>query len=252
MGFIGGNVGYRLLRAISPRSNELPAVESLSTSRASLESLIGPDIWDDIKDKVVIDFGCGYGSDAIEIAKRGAKMVVGIDIRKKLLDAAKLSAIDADVSERCIFTDAIDKKADVILTVDSFEHFHNPANVLDILSSLLKPHGIVWGTFGPTWYHPRGGHLFSIFPWAHLVFTESALIKWRSDFKTDGARRFNEVEGGLNQMTIDRFMKLVASSPLRFEVFNLIPIRYLRFICNPITQEYVTSFIRFKLVSRKT
>jgi hypothetical protein len=55
---------------------------------------------------------------------------------------------------------------------------------------MIKPDGCVIAAFGPTWFHPLGGHLFSVFPWAHLIFTERALIRWRSDFKTDGATRF--------------------------------------------------------------
>lgn len=74
-----------------------------------------------------------------------------------------------------------------------------------MMSALLEPKGEVIASFGPTWYHPLGGHLFSVFPWAHLLFSEKALLRWRSDFKTDGATHFGEVAGGLNQMTVDRF-----------------------------------------------
>ena len=65
--------------------------------------------------------------------------------------------------------------------------------------------GCIFVSFGPTWYHPLGGHLFSVFPWVHILLTEDALIRWRAQFKTDGARKFGEVEDGLNQMTIRRF-----------------------------------------------
>ena len=34
------------------------------------------------KGKTVLDFGCGHGALAIEIAKQGAKKVVGIDLEK--------------------------------------------------------------------------------------------------------------------------------------------------------------------------
>ncbi len=52
------------------------------------------------------------------------------------------------------------------------------------MNTLLQPAGEVLVSFGPTWYHPLGGHLFSVFPWAHLIFSEKALIRWRSTFKT--------------------------------------------------------------------
>jgi hypothetical protein len=53
--------------------------------------------------------------------------------------------------------------------------------ILEIMYGLLKPDGRVMLCFGPIWYHPLGGHLFSVFPWAHLVFSEAALIQWRLD-----------------------------------------------------------------------
>ena len=104
--------------------------------------------------------------------------------------------------------------------------------------------------FWPTWYHPLGGHLFSVFPWAHLVFTEASLIRWRSDFKTDGATRFCEAEGGLNQMTIRRFRSIVAESDFKFAEFEPVPIRKLRIIANRVTREFTTAIVRCKLVPR--
>ena len=129
------------------------------------------------------------------------------------------------------------------MSLDGFEHFSDPENVLRTISRILRPTGRVLLTFGPTWLHPLGGHLFSVFPWAHLIFTEKALIRWRSRFKHDGATRFAEVEGGLNQMTIRRFRRLVASSPLRFETFETVPIRRLRALANPLTREFVTGSV---------
>jgi hypothetical protein len=105
-------------------------------------------------------------------------------------------------------------------------------------------------SFGPTWLHPLGGHLFSVFPWAHLIFSEKALIRWRSTFKTDGATRFSEVAGGLNQMTIAKFEDLVANSPLQFAGFELVPIKKLRPFHNRLTREFTTAIVRCRLVKR--
>lgn len=115
------------------------------------------------------------------------------------------------------------------------------------MSQIIKSTGRVLLTFGPTWFHPLGGHLFSVFPWAHLIFTEEALIRWRSRFKHDGATRFDEVEGGLNQMTIRRFRQLVARSSFWFETFERIPIWRLRALANPLTREFVTTSVRWCL-----
>jgi hypothetical protein len=134
--------------------------------------------------------------------------------------------------------------------MDSFEHFADPAGILLIMNTLLKPAGEVLASFGPTWYHPLGGHLFSVFPWAHLVFSKKALIRWRSTFKTDGATRFSEVAGGLNQMTIAKFEEVVASSPLKFANLELVPIRKLHPIHNRLTREFTTAIVRCRLIKR--
>jgi hypothetical protein len=83
------------------------------------------------------------------------------------------------------------------------------------------------------------------------VFTEKALIRWRSDFKSDGATRFHEVEGGLNQMTVRRFEQLVRHSDFEFERFQAVPIRKLRWLANRATREFTTAVVRCRLVPRR-
>ena len=67
------------------------------------------------------------------------------------------------------------RSIDAIVSIDAFEHFSNPASALKTMHAMLNPGGRVYVSFGPTWYHPLGGHLFSVFPWAHLLFSETAL-----------------------------------------------------------------------------
>lgn len=118
------------------------------------------------------------------------------------------------------------------------------------MHGMLKDDGFVLLSFGPTWYHPLGGHLFSVFPWSHLLFSEEAQIQWRSDFKTDGATRFGEVEGGLNKMTIKNFLRLVHESDFRFQSFHLVPIKPLAWAYNRLTRECTTSVIDCTLVKK--
>jgi len=92
-----------------------------------------------------------------------------------------------------VFSTEAVQGVDAIISLDGFEHFDDPGAVLQTMHDLLKPGGTVYASFGPTWYHPLGGHLFSVFPWAHLIFSEKALLRWRSDLRSDGATRFGEV-----------------------------------------------------------
>lgn len=250
MGIIGGSLAYNLLRRISSDGETGYCDGSAYQGVSKLEKLLGNRIWEESKDRVVIDFGCGDGDDAVEVAKRGAKKVIGIDIREHALAKARQTAMAHGVAERCTFGTQTDEKADVILSLDAFEHFDDPSQILRIMRKLVKDDGCVIAAFGPTWYHPLGGHLFSPFPWAHLLFTEKSLIRWRSDFKTDGATRFREAEGGLNQMTIRRFQALVGESEFRFEEFEAVPIRKIHRLANRLTREFTTAIVRCKLVPR--
>jgi SAM-dependent methyltransferase len=240
---------YKILKAISP--GEPSACSGAAyAGKSKLAVLLGPEFLEDIKGKSVVDFGCGEGAEAVEIAVNGALKVVGIDIREQLLETARHNALAAGVQDNCKFGVSTQEQADVIVSLDSFEHFADPYEVLNIMALLLKPHGEVIASFGPTWYHPLGGHLFSVFPWAHLLFSEEALIRWRSDFKTDGATKFGEVAGGLNQMSIRKFENFVADSPFELTELDLVPIRKLRRFHNRITREFTTALVRCRLVKR--
>jgi len=120
------------------------------------------------------------------------------------------------------------------------------------MNMLLQPAGEMLVSFGPTWYHPLGGHLFSVFPWAHLIFNQEALIRWRSTFKADGATRFSEVAGGLNQMTIRKFEALIENSTFRLATLELVPIKKFRRFHSRLNREFTTAIVRCHLVKENS
>jgi len=237
---------YRVLKRLAPgEPTHMSGVAYANKSK--LQVLLGAQLLDEIRGKDVLDFGCGVGSEAIEIA-HFARSVFGLDILPRQLEEARSRARAAGVSDRCTFgTEPPSAKVDAIISLDSFEHFGDPAGVLNAMYDLLRPGGRVLVSFGPTWYHPYGGHLFSVFPWAHLVFTEAALIRWRNDIRSDGATRFHEVEGGLNQMTIRRFERLVSKSRFRMASMETVPIRRLERVHVGVTREFTTAIVRCAL-----
>ena len=69
--------GYKKLRDNEASANvlfEMPALFSLLP---------------DLKDKKVIDLGCGFGEHCIEYIHKGATKVVGVDISEKMLEVAR-------------------------------------------------------------------------------------------------------------------------------------------------------------------
>jgi len=251
MALIGGSLGLHALRFSNYILRKYYGGEpklmdgSAYAGKSKMEVLLGAEIWKEIEGKRVLDFGCGAGSESIEMAQHGAMKVVGLDIVASAIEQARKNAEHAGVE--CEFTTVTNDKFDVILSFDAFEHYDDPPHILELMAQRLKPDGQVIISFGTPWYHPIGGHTFSPFPWAHLLFTEKALIKWRSEFRHDGATRFSEVEGGLNQMTITRFEKVVAESPFHFTKFQIVPIRAFKKFANRYTREFTTSTIRCRL-----
>ncbi|HJQ70474.1 MAG TPA: class I SAM-dependent methyltransferase [Blastocatellia bacterium] len=250
MGIVGGSIGYKLLRSISSDGETGYLDGSAYNNRSKTQVLFGEGIWDELAGKVVIDFGCGTGAETVEIARRGAAQVIGLDIRERVLDQARVAARKAGVEDRCVFTTSTNERADIVLSMDAFEHFDDPAGILAQMEPLVKDDGKVLIEFGPPWYHPLGGHLFSVFPWAHLIFSERALIRWRSDFRKDGATKFCEIDGGLNQMTLRRFKRIVEESPFEFQTFEAVPIKKARVLSNFLTREFLTAIVRCRLVRK--
>jgi SAM-dependent methyltransferase len=247
MGIIGGQIGYRILRFIAPRSQSSSSSIGNEALDTKTEQFFGDTFFNDVVGKTVIDFGCGRGNQSVEIALKGAGKVIGLDILEQRLEVGRQAAKQSGVDDRCTFTTKTSELGDIVISKDAFEHFADPAEILQIMSTLLKPNGYILASFGPTWFHPYGGHLFSVFPWSHLIFTEESQIRWRSDFKTDGATRFSEIDGGLNQLTIARFEKIVADSPLRLEWLETVPIKGITLFKTKALREIGSSIVRCKI-----
>jgi 2-polyprenyl-3-methyl-5-hydroxy-6-metoxy-1,4-benzoquinol methylase len=249
VGLIGGTFGYWMLKTLCPTGDSGYLSGEAYANKSKLAVLLGERFFDEISGHTVIDFGCGTGGESVEMAQRGARRVIGVDIRDTWLNAARRHADEHRVADRCVFMTSPDQPADVVVSIDSFEHFADPADILRVMDSYLAAGGKVIATFGPTWYHPLGGHLFSVFPWAHLVFTERALLRWRKSIRPNQTAT-TITECGLNKITIRRFERIVAASPFRFERFETIPIRGLRFLGTGPLREFGTSIVRCTLVRK--
>jgi SAM-dependent methyltransferase len=189
---------------------------SLENSLSNLIEVF-PGFLERIRGKSILDFGCGLGYQSVALARSGAKSVVGVDTSEKnLLCAVNLSK-SSSVEDRVVFEKDLfghyRESFDIAISQNSFEHFSEPFQVLEKLNGALKPGGKLFITFGPPWMSPWGSHMGFLFklPWAHLFFSERAVMGVRSRFKSDGAKRYEDVEGGLNKMTIARFEDIIAS-----------------------------------------
>lgn len=248
LGWLPLSLQYKIIKSVAPAEPAHVAGED-SWDERKLRTLLGDSFFSKIIGKTVVDFGCGEGRQSVQMAKAGAGRVYGLDIQAQYLEAARQEAQRQGCGDICEFREQLPDsiRADVVVSIDSFEHFGHPEAVMLEMKRIMKPAALLMVSFGYPWYHPLGGHLFSVFPWAHLVFSEEALIRWRSDVRDDGATRFEEVAGGLNQMTIKRFERIARGSGLALEKLEVIPIRPLRWLHCGLTREFTSAVVRARL-----
>src|SRR5271156_2868400 len=96
------NIQYRILKRISPQSPDY-RTGSVYEGKSKLAILLGDEFLGKISGKTIVDFGCGEGAEAVEMAQKGAKQVIGIDVREDVLQTARKRAITAGVQNCCLF-----------------------------------------------------------------------------------------------------------------------------------------------------
>jgi SAM-dependent methyltransferase len=185
--------------------------------------------WLDVEDKRVLDVGCGEGITCLEVARRGASRVLGVDIGSVDFAQSKLDGEYADVADRCEFRriasldDVRPERFDVVISQDSFEHYADPEDFAPELASLLDDGGLLVVGFGPLWKSPDGAHIGGMtrVPWVHLMFPEHIVMAERRRYRPEEeVARFEEIKGGLNKMTLARFERIMRGTglePVYFE-----------------------------------
>jgi 2-polyprenyl-6-hydroxyphenyl methylase/3-demethylubiquinone-9 3-methyltransferase len=103
-----------------------------------------------LKDKQVLDVGCGGGILSDAMARAGAH-VTGIDLATKSLKVAQLHALETqtpNVSYREVSAEALAAEApasfDVVTCMEMLEHVPDPASVVKACATLVKPGGWVF------------------------------------------------------------------------------------------------------------
>jgi SAM-dependent methyltransferase len=178
----------------------------------------------DLRGRSVLDFGCGGGSTCVWAAQHGARKVVGADIQSLALPRRKLEREYPELTDVIEFREVVehadfgDEKFDVVLSKNTFEHVGDPGAYVAAMRSAVAPGGQVVIGFSPLWKSPWGGHIgfMTLFPWAHLLFPEDVIMAERKRFRPDeDAKRFEEIVGGLNRMTLARFEQVMSDSGLK-------------------------------------
>ena len=209
-----------------------------------------------INNNRILDFGCGSGFQSVALATKYDCSVVGLDSNKKTLQRAIELASQHNISEdKLIFTDNISNdmkgKFDIVISQNSFEHFDDPKMILGLMKELVSETGVILITFGPPWFAPYGSHMhfFCKIPWVNVFFPEKTVMAVRNRFRDDGATRYEQVESGLNKMTVKKFNQIINSSNLKIDYKKYRCIKGLDFLSHiPFLREFFINHVTVKLI----
>jgi 2-polyprenyl-6-hydroxyphenyl methylase/3-demethylubiquinone-9 3-methyltransferase len=125
-----------------------------------------------LKQKKVLDIGCGGGILCESMAKRGA-YVTGIDAAPSVLTVAKLHAIESKLDTLNYINTTAEAFAeinpdtfDIITCMELLEHVPDPGSVIKAAKTLLKPNGYL---FFSTLNRTPKSYLFAILGAEYLL-----------------------------------------------------------------------------------
>lgn len=133
----------------------------------------------DIGNKKVLDIGCGPGRYAVELAKKGPALVLGIDMSQQMINLANSIVKDAGYAHICKFevNDFTEKefkdKFHAVLAIGVFDYIRDPKDFLAKIAhlaeeravfsfpvryTLLTPARKIWLSLKgcPSFYYTRG------------------------------------------------------------------------------------------------
>lgn len=207
-----------------------------------------------LKDKTVLDAGCGLGGKTIFYAKKGCQSIIGIDKDENHITYAKEFAKKKDVLNAKFILGSLDSlpfrsnKFDIIFLNDVTEHIKKPILIkaLAECKRIIKPNGRICIEF-PPWTSPYASHLYDYIytPWCQLLFSDRTLINVTKRMKPEprhGKLTVIEHFQELNHITIEEFEDIIKK--LDFKIINLEyrmikNINILRYI--PLLNKYLTS-----------
>lgn len=124
--------GYKKIRENQVNANNLFEIPALFSMMPNL------------KDKTILDLGCGFGEHCKGFVESGAKKVIGIDISEKMLEIAKQENADSKITYINMPMENIfelTEKFDIVISSLAFHYVEDFAGVVKNIYNLLNENG---------------------------------------------------------------------------------------------------------------
>ncbi len=184
-----------------------------------------------LEDKLVLDVGCGMGSNIKYLYACGARVVVAFDIdlcqlrntRAAFVDSVQTCLLAANAEWMPFRNDVFD----VLVATDTFEHLRDVEAVLRECYRVLRPGGELL-LYYPPFYAPWGAHMVNWIrvPWCQVFFSESTIMRVARRLELEGSATNNllppetrlDLQDGetipfVNHLTLRRFRESLTCVP---------------------------------------
>jgi 2-polyprenyl-3-methyl-5-hydroxy-6-metoxy-1,4-benzoquinol methylase len=106
-------------------------------------------------DAVMLDVGCGPGRYGVELARRGARRCVGVDVASNMIEIARAEAQRANVADRCHWAVSdwlswsSDEMFDAVVAMGYYDYLEDPLPHLEKM--MARARGRVFASFPKRW-----------------------------------------------------------------------------------------------------
>lgn len=125
--------GYKKIRENEVNANNLFEIPALFSMMPNL------------KDKIILDLGCGFGEHCKRFVESGAKKVIGIDISEKMLEIAKQENADSKITYINMPMENIsqlNEKFDIVVSSLAFHYVQDFSGVVKNIYDMLNENGV--------------------------------------------------------------------------------------------------------------
>lgn len=204
------------------KANDETLAYALKSGEVILNQFYG---FNDLKDKTILDYGCGFGGKTAYYASLGSAKVYGADfhndytLAQNYCEKHSLNVEFLSMKNDNLLPIA-DASIDIVISSAVFEHVDDVPKALAEIKRVLKPNGLFLNRWHP--YTTRhGSHVNGLIgiPFVHLFFSEANIMRVYEKLLKE---RAESVGNTLLYKLDDKSFRKWESIGLNFNFFNIV------------------------------